>query len=453
MLQSINPYTEKLNWEFNLLDSKWIDEVIEMANNSYLTWRDVSDKEKKELFLKLALEIEKDIDECAKLQTIEMWMLYDFSKKWLLWTINLIRWYADNFESIIWEKDYKTSDWIEWKEIYDPIWVIFWIAPWNFPFNQLLRAAVPNILAWNTQIYKHSSNVPMCALKIQELFDNAWFPKWVFNNVFVSSSLSEHIISNKLIKWINLTGSERAGVAVWALAWKYLKPSILELWGNDAFVLCNTDDVKWFAEKAADIKMRNWWQTCNGSKRFIILEKHYDEFCKEFTRAMSELKIWDPSDINTDVQPMASLKAIDEMEEQIIRATNSWAKLLTWWKRAEMDWYFMTPTVLSDVTPETSSYNEEIFWPVASIMKSQSLEHSIELANWTDFWLSACVFWDDRNEVIEIAKKMEWWMVFVNQWAASKPSLPFWWIKKSGFWKENWPEWLRAFTNKKILVF
>jgi len=220
-----------------------VNEKIAIAHDAYLEWKKVPKAERKELFLKLADELEKDIDECARLETIEMWMLNHVSKAGLEKTANLIRWFANNFEEILGEKDYE-SEWMKVKEMYDPIWVIFWIAPWNFPFNQLLRAAVPNILAWNTQVYKHSSNVPMTAIKIEELFDKAGFPKWVYTNLFVSSSLSEDIISNKYIAWVNLTWSEKAWEVVWSLAWKYLKPSVLELGWNDAFVVLEDSDMK-----------------------------------------------------------------------------------------------------------------------------------------------------------------------------------------------------------------
>jgi succinate-semialdehyde dehydrogenase/glutarate-semialdehyde dehydrogenase len=339
------------------------------------------------------------------------------------------------------------------KEMYDSIWVIFWIAPWNFPFNQLLRAAVPNILAWNTQVYKHSSNVPMTAVKIEELFDKAGFPKWVYTNLFVSSSLSEDIISNKYIAWVNLTWSEKAWSSVWALAWKYLKPSVLELGWNDAFVVLENCDIEKVIEFAVNGRIRNWGQACNSSKRFLIPSKIYDKFLEKYTEKMSTLVIWDPMDSNTQIQPLSSKKAIEEIESQVEKAVKSWARITTWWNILDRKWFFFPPTVLADVRVETSSFNEEIFWPVASVMKYSNIEEAIELANSTDFWLSAVVIWNDEKEAMEVWKMLDWWMIFINQNAGSKASLPFGWVKKSGYWKENWPDWLKAFTNKKVIVY
>lgn len=451
-LQSINPYTEQLNAEFETLTLEEVHKKIEKAHEAYLAWKDTSSSYKKELFLQLADELENDIEECAKLETIEMGMLNHSSKAGLQKTANLIRWFANNFEEILQDTSYET-EWLKVKEVYDPIWVIFWIAPWNFPFNQLLRAAVPNILAGNTQVYKHSSNVPLIALKIEELFKKAGFPDWVYQNLFVSSALSEDIIKNKYIAWVNLTWSEWAGSAVWALAGKYLKPSVLELGGNDAFLVLEDSDMSQVIEYAVSGRMRNGWQACNSSKRFLVPQTLYDEFVEKYTKAMSELVIWDPFDEKTQVQPLASKKSVEEIEKQVIRAVESGAKITTGWKTLEREWFFFPPTVLADVTKDTSSFNEEIFWPVASVMKYKNIQEAIELANWTDFWLSAVVFGNDREEAIEVAKKLDWGMIFINNIAGSRASLPFGWVKKSWYGKENGPDWLKAFTNKKVIIY
>ena len=451
-LQSINPFTEELNAEFETLNETQINEKIEIAHRAYLDWKNTPNSTKKELFLNLASELEKDIDECARLETIEMWMLNHISKAGLLKTISLIRWFANNFEEILGEKKYE-SEWMNIIEKYDSIWVIFGIAPWNFPFNQLLRAAVPNILAGNTQVYKHSSNVPLTALKIEELFKKAGFPEWVYTNLFVSSSLSEAVISNKYIAWVNLTWSERAGEVVWALAWKYLKPSVLELGWNDALLVLENSDIEKVIELAVNWRMRNGWQACNSSKRFLIPESIYNEFLEKYTSSMSSLVLWDPMDEKTQVQPLSSKKRVEDIEKQVQRALDSGARITTWWKKIDGKWFFFPATVLADVTKNTSSFNEEIFGPVASVMKYSNLEEAIELANWTDFWLSAVVVWNDESEAIEVWKKLDWWMIFINQNAGSKASLPFGWVKKSGYGKENWPDWLKSFTNKKVIVY
>lgn len=451
-LQSINPYTEELNGEFETLTLEQVHEKIEKAYQAYWTWKDTPNAYKKELFLNLANELEKDIEECARLETIEMGMLNHISKAGLEKTVHLIRWFANNFEEILKERVYET-EWLKVKEVYDPIWVIFWVAPWNFPFNQLLRAAVPNILAWNTQIYKHSSNVPMIALKIEELFVKAGFPEGVYTNVFVSSSLSENIIAHKFIAWVNLTGSESAWSAVWSLAGKYLKPSVLELGGNDAFLVLENSDMQRVVDLAINGRMRNGWQACNASKRFLVPSGMYQEFLEKYKIAMESLVIWDPMDVKTQLQPLATKKAVLDIEKQVSKAVSTGARLITGWKKLERKWCFFSPTLLADVTPSVSSFHEEIFGPVASVIQYETISQAIELANGSDFWLSAVVVGNDENEAIEVAKKLQWGMIFVNMIAWSRASLPFWWVKKSGYGKENGPDGLKAFTNKKVVVY
>lgn len=450
-IKSINPFTCELNAEVNILTQQEIDEKISLAHNAYLKWKEIPKSEKKKLFLSLAAQIDKDKDELAKVEMIEMWMLYSFSFAWLTKTANLIRWFANNFEEILADENYE-SEWLQVKAQYDPIWVIFWVAPWNFPFNQVLRAAVPNILAWNTTVYKHASNTPLAGQKIEELFLKAGFPEWIYVNLQASSRDSEYIISKKEISGVNLTWSEGAWRAVWALAWKYLKPSVLELGWNDAFIVWTTSDLKKVALEAVKARISNNWQRCNASKRFIVREKDYDEFVKYFVEYTKNLVIWDPALSETEIWPMARADLLDEIDEQIKKTISQWAELLTGWCKIDRKWYFYAPTVLAWVTPKMTSYKEEIFGPVASIIKVKNFDEAIKIANNSDFGLSSCVYSDNKEEALEIASQIEAGMVFINMPAGSRASLSFGWVKNSWYGKENWPEWLRAFTNRKVIV-
>jgi succinate-semialdehyde dehydrogenase / glutarate-semialdehyde dehydrogenase len=451
-IQSINPFTEEINWEFELLDENQMNAKIDLAHQSYLQWKIVPKSEKKKLFLNLAQIIEDDINVLAKLQTIEMGMLYTASMNGLLWTAKLIRWFANNFEQILAPTEFD-SEWFQWQIMYDPLGVIFWIGPWNFPFNQILRAAIPNILAWNTTVYKHASNVPLCAMKIEELFLKAWFMEGVYINLPIPSSLSEKVLSNPKIAWVNLTGWEWAGRAIWALSWYNLKPSVLELGWNDAFVVCDTDNLNSIIDSAVAGRIKNGGQACNSSKRFIVTEQYYDVFCEKVAKKMSHLILWDPLDEKTQLQPLSSEKLLLEVDAQVQKSIQDGAKLLTWGKRIERKWFFYAPTVLKDVIPWVASYDEEIFWPVMSVIKSKDLSDSIRIANDSSFWLCACVYWDNHLQVREVASKIEAGIVFINSPASSKASLPFGGVKKSWYGKENWPDWLLAFTNKKVILY
>lgn len=451
-IQSINPSNWEVNATFELIGETEIESNIQCAHQAYIQWKKTSFAQRKRYGLNLADALEQDIEICARLQTQEMGMLYQDSLAGLKWTIALIRWNAEVCESILGPKPF-SKDGFEGMEMYDSIGVVFGVAPWNVPFNQLIRAALPNILAGNTQLYKHASQVPMCALKIQELFDTAWFPKGVYTNMFVSSRYSEKIISDKRVVGVNLTGSEHAGSSVGSLAWKYLKPSVLELGWNDAFIVAETNDLDTVVQHAVKARMRLWWQGCNNSKRFIVLEKHYDAFCNKFAELMSGLKIWDPMDLDSQVPPLSSQKALEEIDSQVQSAIKTWAQLLTWWYQVRRPGSFYAPTVLTHVTQDTATFDQEIFGPVASVIKSTSIGQSIAIANDSEFGLSAVVYGDDIQQCRDIAAQLEGGMIFINSIASSKAQLPFGWVRKSGYWKENGPEGLRAFTNKKIVLY
>ena len=452
MLTSRNPYTWETNASFETLSDTEITTVIEQAHETYLTRRDTPRSEKKALFLKLADLLDEKNEEMARLETIEMGMLYNASKKWLRSTANLIRRNANNFEKILWNEEIK-SEWLVWHIQYDSLGVIYGIAPWNFPFNQLLRAAVPNITAWNTVIYKHASNVPMCLQAIEQLFLDAWFPAWVFTKLFISASQSEKIIAHPYIQWVNITGSERACAEIGAMASKQLKPSITEWWWNDAFVLLDHKDMDAMVASATACRISYGGQKCNSSKRFIILEKHYDEFVEKFGAYMSTQIVWDPMDIKTQVPPLSSAKLMKEIHSQVEKTVSEWATLITWGNIVDESRNLYAPTVLANVSTEMTSAREEVFWPVATVIKSKNIEESIKIANDSDFWLSATVRWDDISQCKSVAARLEWGMIFINAPAWSKASLPFGWVKKSWYGKENGPDGLKAFTNRKVVLY
>lgn len=451
-IKSINPYNGEINAEFELFTDEEIIQKIEKANEAYLEWSKTSFEHRRKMFYKLADVIEADLEKYAKLQTIEMWMLYKNSVWWLKATANLVRWFADNAEKVLWEKKWAEQN-MEGKYKYDSIWVIYGIGPWNFPYNQVLRAAVPNILAWNTTVYKHASNVPMCAKQIENFFKKAGFPEWIYTNLFISASKSELILSNKNIRWVNLTGSEEAGKTIWSLAWKYLKRSVLELWWNDPMLLLDHNNTKEMVAKTQACRLIDAGQRCNSSKRFIILEKHYDEFVEELKKYVENLKIWDPMDKTTQVQPLPKKTTPENIDKQVQQSIKDWARLVIGWKIIWERNNFYAPTILADVKKWMTCYDEEIFGPVFSIIKSKNIEESIKIANDSEYWLSAVVYWDNIEQCREVAMQLQWGMIFINRPAASQAHIPFGWVKKSWYWKENWAEWLMAFTNKKVVIY
>jgi succinate-semialdehyde dehydrogenase/glutarate-semialdehyde dehydrogenase len=451
-LRSLNPYTQEENAVFPIFTDEEVDAAIGRAQRAFITWKTTPLEERARLCLRLADLLLERSDEYARLETQEMWRLYWVARQGMLWTVQLIQWFATHAYEYLQEEPI-TTEWLSWHMQYDPIGVIYGIAPWNFPFNQLVRAAIPNILAGNTQLYKHASNVPLCLQAIQDLFNDAGFPEWVFVQLRCMSSQSERIIAHPAVQGVNITWSEQAWSVIGALAGKYLKRSVLELWGNDAFVVVDYDRVEDIVEAAATCRLSNGGQRCNASKRFIIQERQYDQFVDAFGKYMAAQRVWDPMDPLTQVPPMSSASLLAEIDRQVQQTIQQWWRLVTWWRILDADRLLYAPTVIADVTPAMTSYQEEVFGPVASVIQAKDLDHAIALANHSDFGLSAVVYGHDEELCKSVARQLDWGMIFINQPAWSKASLPFGWVRKSGYGKENGPEWLRAFTNKKAIVY
>ncbi len=327
-LTSRNPYTLEVHATFETISNDEIDTIIDTAQTAYLQRKETSFDHRKQLFLRMADILDSKNTEMATLETKEMGSLFHFSKAVITGTANLIRRYANNAERILGDEPF-AHDGMTGKYTYDSLGVIYGIAPWNFPFNQLLRAAVANIMAGNTVVYKHASNVPMCLAAIQDLFDEAGFPQGVFTKLFIRSSQSDHILKNWHIKGVNLTGSETAGAAIGSLAGKHLKPSILELGGNDAFVLLDHADTTAMAATAVACRLSNGGQRCNGSKRFIILDQHYDAFVDAMGKHMANMQRGDPMEPSTQLPPISSQKLLHEIHDQVTRTIEQGARLIT----------------------------------------------------------------------------------------------------------------------------
>ena len=299
-LTSTNPYTGQSNATFETLTRDELESKIQAAHQAFLAWKQTSFAQRKALMYQLAAVIESDLENFARLQTLEMGMLIGPSIKGLQGTGALIKWFADHAEEYLGAEQYELNG-TTGKYLYDPLGVIYGIGPWNFPYNQILRAAIPNIMAGNTQVYKHASNVPMCAKQIEDWFRQAGFPEGVYSNIFISSTDSEYIIAHPLVRGVNLTGSGPAGSVVGALAGKYLKPSVLELGGNDAFVLLHHSDTQKMVQEATACRIANGGQKCNSSKRFIVLQEHYESFVEAMGNYMKSLKIGDPLGTTTEL--------------------------------------------------------------------------------------------------------------------------------------------------------
>lgn len=356
--------------------------------------------------------------------------------------------YADNCDEFLKDRIYST-------ERYDaivrnePLGVILGIMPWNFPFWQVFRFAVPTILAGNTVVVKHASNVPQSAQLIEEIFLEADFETGSYLNLSISSDDVKKIIENPLIKAVSLTGSEKAGSSVASIAGENIKKSVLELGGSNAFIVMNDANLDNIMDKAINARFRNAGQSCIAAKRFLIQEGIYDEFLERFTRRVEKLKMGDPFDPTTQIGPLAREDLAIELEKQVNDSIQMGAKLKIGGKR---NGAFYEPTILTNVNSEMPVFKEETFGPVAAVKKFKTFDEAIKLSNETTFGLGVSILGEDIELYAEKAHLFEEGAVFFNQLVRSDPQLPFGGVKNSGFGRELSIDGIHEFVNVKTIV-
>ncbi len=332
---------------------------------------------------------------------------------------------------------------------YEPLGVILGVMPWNFPFWQVFRFAIPTILAGNVVMVKHASNVPFSAESIESLFLESDFPIGVYQNLHLSSDKVADVIAHPEIKAVSLTGSEAAGSAVAAQAGKYLKKSLLELGGSNAFIVCKDADLDKAVATAVNARMQNNGQSCIAAKRFLIQETIFDAFTEKYKAAVSALICGDPMNTATQIGPLARLDLAEELEKQVRQSVAMGAKVILGGNRKDV---FYEPTILTDVTPEMPVFREETFGSVAALLSFTTLNEAIALSNQSDFGLGVSIFTQDIHGIKNRISEFHEGAVFINEMVKSDPRLPFGGIKKSGYGRELAEEGLKEFVNIKTVV-
>ena len=358
------------------------------------------------------------------------------------------RYYAENAEHFLADQPVKMESGKSWVA-FQPIGVVLAIMPWNFPFWQVFRFAAPSLMAGNVGVLKHASNVPQCALAIEEVFRRAGFADGVFQTLLIGSDMVEGIIADKRIAAVTLTGSEGAGRSVASAAGKNLKKSVVELGGSDPFVVMPSADLEQAVSTAVTARMINNGQSCIAAKRFIIHEKIYDEFLKKFVAGVSAIRIGDPMDEKTQLGPLATGTIRDQLDDQVKASVAAGARLATGGKKLHGEGYFYAPTVLTDIPPNAPAAREEFFGPVASVFKAKDLADAIRIANGTSFGLGASAWTREAAERDRFVAEIESGLLFINGMVASDPRLPFGGVKNSGFGRELGEFGIREFVNIK----
>ena len=329
-----------------------------------------------------------------------------------------------------------------------PLGVLLGIMPWNFPYYQVARFAGPNLIIGNPVLLKHAPQCPESAAAIEQIYLDAGFPAGAYTNIYATNEQVADIIANPIVQGVSLTGSERAGAAVAEIAGRHLKKVVLELGGSDPFILLSTDDLDATVEAAVVARVDNCGQACNAAKRFIVMDDLYDEFVEKFTAAVLATKQGSPTDPDTTIGPLSSLLAADRLSAQVDAAVAAGANLAS---AGERSGAFFPPGVLTNVTRDNPSYNEELFGPVAMVHKVSSESEAIDLANDTPFGLGSYVFTTDPDQAARVADAIQAGMVYVNIVGADSPELPFGGIKRSGSGRELGRWGADEFVNKKLI--
>ncbi len=448
--QSVNPYTGEEVKSFDEISKKELNGKLQTAADCYETWRNKSFDDRKKIVQKVADLMRERSDELATLITLEMGKRIKESKGEVELSASIYEYYATNAEEFLSDKPLspeKGSAYVR-KE---PIGVLLGIEPWNYPYYQVARFAAPNIMAGNCVMLKHASNVPQCAQAIEKLFIDAGAPAGLYTNLFISTDKVAELIANPVIKAVSLTGSEAAGASVAAAAGKNLKKSVLELGGSDPFIVLEDAEIDKTIKWAVYGRMQNCGQACTAAKRFIVMDKVYDEFLQKFKGALETMQPGDPMQEATKLGPLSSKSALENLEEQVEKSVNAGAKLVTGGKRIDMQGYFMQPTILADIPQDAVAYHEELFGPVASVYRVSSEDEAVEMANATRFGLGGAIFTADEKRGQKLAERINTGMVFINHPTGSQPDLPFGGTNQSGYGRELSSLGIDEFLNKKLV--
>jgi succinate-semialdehyde dehydrogenase/glutarate-semialdehyde dehydrogenase len=449
MLTSINPANNRIIKTYNEMSYEESKKIISSADDSFNLWKETSFKLRSELMKKAANVLRENSEEYSILMTTEMGKPIFQSRAEIEKCAWVCDYYADNAENFLSDEIIKTEAAKSFVS-YQPLGVILAIMPWNFPFWQVFRFAAPNLMAGNAGVLKHASNVSGCALAIQNVFMEAGFPENLFRSLLVKSKDMKGIISDDKIKAVTLTGSVPAGKIVASLAGSLIKKTVLELGGSDPYLILEDADLEKSAISCVTSRLINAGQSCIAAKRFIIVESVYGDFEKLFLDIMSKKKMGDPFDEKNDIGPQASIQLRDELHDQVLRSVKQGAELILGGTLPEMDGAYYPPTILRNVKPGITAFDEELFGPVAALIKAKDEADAIQLANKSIFGLGAAVFTKDIKRGEQIAKeRLNAGCCFVNDFVKSDPRLPFGGIKDSGYGRELSPFGIKEFVNIK----
>ncbi len=445
-IQSINPATGEVLETFEPFSREQVDSVLNQTYSTYLSWRETSFAERGQHLHAVAAYLRDAKTSLARAATLEMGKPIVESEAEIekcAWNCDF---YADNAERMLANTPVESSA-SESYVAYMPLGVVLAVMPWNFPFWQVFRFAAPALMAGNTAVLKHASNVARVSLEIERIFKEAGLPEGVFRTVLVPGAEVERIIADERIAAVTLTGSDVAGVSVASAAGHALKKTVLELGGSDAFIVLEDADLDGAAQTAVRSRFQNTGQSCIAAKRFIVVESVADEFERRFVEAAARLTVGDPLDRETQVGPLAREDLRDNLDQQVRRSVEMGAKIILGGHPLDRNGYYYAPTIVSSVTPDMAVFNEETFGPAAAVIRARDAEDAVRLANDSQYGLGGNLWTRDIERGKTLARRLYTGNVFINGMTASDPRLPFGGVKRSGYGRELSDFGIREFVN------
>jgi succinate-semialdehyde dehydrogenase/glutarate-semialdehyde dehydrogenase len=445
-ITSVNPATEEVLARFDPFTPEQVDRALDEAQDAFMAWRARAITERAVPMRRLATLLRERADRYGRLITMEMGKPIAEAKAELEKCAWGAEHYADNAARYLADEVIETS---AKRSIvaFEPLGIVLAVMPWNFPFWQVIRFAAPALMAGNAAVLKHASNVPQCALAIEEAIRDAGFPEGLLRTVLVAGSAIEPVIGDPRIRAVTLTGSSDTGSRIAALAGRALKKSVLELGGSDPYIVLSDADIAAAAKVGARARNQNTGQSCIAAKRFIAVEPIARDFERLFAAEVEALRVGDPLDPRTQIGPLARADLRDTLERQVRDSVRMGARVLTGGERGSGKGWYYEPTVLADVTEDMPVFKEETFGPVAAVLRVRDAEDAVRVANDSAYGLGANVWTGDLALGEALARKIESGSVFVNGMVASDPRLPFGGVKRSGYGRELSSYGIKEFVN------
>jgi succinate-semialdehyde dehydrogenase / glutarate-semialdehyde dehydrogenase len=449
-IASISPVTGELLREYEQHSDEVVESKLQLALETFREYRKVPFARRSQMLSRAADILQQEKEDFGRLMTQEMGKLLKAAVQEAEKCAFGCRYYAQNAERFLAREEAQTSATRSFV-VYQPLGPVLAIMPWNFPFWQVFRFAAPALMAGNVGLLKHASNVPQCALAIEDIFRRAGFPEGAFQTLLIGSDRVNNVIADPRVVAVTLTGSVGAGSSVATAAGKQLKKTVLELGGSDPFIVMPSADLDRAVETAAQARVINNGQSCIAAKRFIVHKKIATEFEQKFVSRIGSLTVGDPMDPATDVGPLATADVLRGLEEQVNQTVGLGARVLTGGKRMNRQGIFFEPTVLSEIPNGSPAHRDELFGPVASLFRADDMADAIRIANDSIFGLGACAWTNDQAEREMFINDIESGLAFINGMVASDPRIPFGGVKQSGYGRELSYHGIREFVNIKTV--